>query len=299
MDLRRGKAAALRTMENPIRAAAGARPVSLLVRGPLWMARSGEVRFLLHEQKLPIDINEQVGGATPRDSALSMAALRGDLQMAELLLGYGADPDLVPWHRSTGQNAIELAARGGHVDVLGVLPGASKDEHSPARAFRAASRAARVRTLRWLMARWGDIAWRETSTGGGQVGRLALVYAIVDPAPDVVRFLVMEAGVPLNEGHEYVLQGRLPVAIAKTDGSRWIYELLLRLGAEDVEVDEEERALNDRWEGFESETGPVCGIRGVAVQIKDLAVGISSSAVYKTRFLRILFIKIKGRFSLI
>lgn len=224
------------------------------------------VRFLLHEQKLPIDINEQVGGATPRDTALSMAALRGNLQMVELLLGYGADPDLVPWHRSMGQNAIELAARGGHINVLSVLLGASKDEQSPARAFRAASRAAQVRTLRWLMARWGDIAWRETSKGGGQVGRLALVYAIVDPAPDVVRFLVTEAGVPLNEGHEDVLQGRLPVAIAKIDGSRWIYELLLRLGAEDVEVDEEEHALNDRWEGFESETGPVCGIRGVAVR---------------------------------
>lgn len=224
------------------------------------------VRFLLHKQKLPIDINEQVGGATPRDSALSMAALRGNLQMVELLLGYGADPDLVPWHRSMGQNAIELAARGGHIDVLSVLLGTSKDEHSPARAFRAAARAAQVRTLRWLMARCGEIASRETSKGNGQVGRLALVYAIMDPAPDVLRFLVMEAGVPLNEGHEDVLQGRLPIEIAKMEGSRWIYELLLRLGAQDVEVDEEERALNDRWESFESETGPVCGIRGVAVR---------------------------------
>lgn len=120
------------------------------------------------------------------------------------------------------------------------------------------------------MARYGrDICARKFSydvpaDDDETVGQIALLYAIIDPAPDVVLFLVgVKQVVTLDEGFRSI-GGMLPVMLANTESSRWVVDLLLRLAAKDVEMEEEDIKGNWHWDDFTSGKGylnTICGVR--------------------------------------
>lgn len=240
----------------------------------LWAAaRGGHVRvarLLLDDPELQVDVNAQRVGRFKNGSALQLAAARGDTVMATLLVEhYGADVDLQSYENGVGF-PYEIAARAGHRETLEFLLTASGDEQAITRSFKSAARGAQVGVLAWLVARYGcGIAAvqaypDQAADNSDTVGQVALMYAIVDPAPGVILFLVHEAGVPLNQGFT-ALEGMLPVVVAKMESSRRIVDLLLTLGAEDVTVDEEDLRRNRLWESFTTEEGPLHTIRGVRV----------------------------------
>lgn len=254
---------------------------SSLHKHMLWEAarygRPGVMRLLLEDPRINLDVDVQKQGRCRHGSALNLASARGNLQTVKLLLErYGADPALMP----CGPNVeipYDTAARAGHREVLEVLLDAVNSEDSRLHAFRSAARGAQVGILRWLMERYGhDIARRKvprrtTWDDNDEVGKVALWYAIVQPAPGVLTFLVREAGVPLNEGVGPCFVDTLPMVIAKTCSSRWVADLMLRLGAEDVAADEEEFRMNCRWENRESATGLnnfLTTVRGVQVSTR-------------------------------
>ncbi|KAJ4391251.1 hypothetical protein N0V93_004868 [Gnomoniopsis smithogilvyi] len=240
----------------------------------LWAAARGGypnvVSLLLDDPQLQLDVNTQRLGRLKNGSALHLAAARGDTALATLLVErYGADVDLESYEHGVGC-PYEIAARAGHRETLEFLLTASGDEHAVTRAFQSAARGAQLGILAWLLARYGrEIAAIQAypdmaASNNDTVGQVALVRAIVDPAPGVILFLVREAHVSLNEGFAS-LGGMLPVAVAKTESSRWVVDLLLRLGAEDVTVDEDHLRANSSWESFTTEEGPLYTIRGVRV----------------------------------
>ncbi|ROV88729.1 hypothetical protein VMCG_10044 [Cytospora schulzeri] len=245
-----------------------------LHEGMLWAAAQGGhldvVSLLLDDPQLQLDVNAQRLGRFKNGSALHIAASRGDTALAKVLVErYGADVDLESYENGVGCS-YEIAARAGHRETLEFLLTASGDETAVTSAFKSAARGAQVGILAWLVARYGrEIAAAEAypdvdANNNDTVGQVALLYAIVDPAPDVILFLVREAGVPLNGGFAS-LGGMLPVAVAKTESSRWIVDFLLRLGAEDVTVDEDDLRGNRHWETFTTKKEPLWVVRGVRV----------------------------------
>lgn len=240
----------------------------------LWAAARGGhsrvAKMLLYDPQLQLDVNVQRLGRFKNGSALHIAASRGDEVFVKFLVErYGADVDLESYENGVGC-PYEIAARAGHRETLDVLLNASDDKHAITRTFKSAARGAQVGILAWLVARYGrEIAAVEAypdkaADNNDTVGQVALMYAIVDPAPGVIMFLVLEAGVPLHKPF-LSLGGMRPVAVAKTESSRRIVDLLLRLGAEDITVDEDDLRGNRLWESFTTEKGPLYTIRGVRV----------------------------------
>lgn len=238
-------------------------------------ARGGHIdvaSLLLDDPQLQLDVNAQGFGAVKNGSALHIAATRGDTALAKILVErYGADVDLAA-DESSRKCPYQVAARAGHKETLEFLLTASAREDAVISVFHSASRGAQLGILAWLVARYGreiaavgscpDDPWNPDNND--TVGQEALMMAIMDPAPDVILFLVREVGVPLNERWAS-FKGMLPVAVAKTECSRWVVDFLLRIGAEDVAVDEDTLRGNDRWDSFTTEKGSLSIIRGVRV----------------------------------
>ena len=84
---------------------------------PALLAQQLDLAEMLVKRGVPVDARLGV----PRTTALMMAAIRGNRELAQLLLRLGADPRLVD---SKGQTALTFALKKGHADVAELLSAA-------------------------------------------------------------------------------------------------------------------------------------------------------------------------------
>ncbi|CAJ2508182.1 Uu.00g093680.m01.CDS01 [Anthostomella pinea] len=148
--------------------------------------------------------------------------------MVNYLLEYGADVNCA---RDKYRCPVGAAARNGHEEVVSVL---LANGASTPRALENAAAAGQVRLVQRLVIRYRRLP-REQNKQGVEVGRIALANAITSKNPAVIS-LLLDAGVPLNEGYP-VEYDDLPIVLARTRAADWVVEYLLSLGAEDREID--------------------------------------------------------------
>ncbi|KAI9668110.1 MAG: hypothetical protein M1821_000930 [Bathelium mastoideum] len=182
--------------------------------------------------------------------AMSIAASQGNAPMVRFLLGHGADACF----SHVSQNfldPIEIAARHGHKEVVELLLEQGAD---PARAFIKSADGGQVSLVKRLLRLYPDLhtqRWIDERT----VGMWALERAIYVKNPDVIRLMV-EVGVPLNEGYSY---DDLPIVLAKLRAADWVVDLLLLLGArnEEVIIDRRDDIYDEEHYPFQLQRGGV------------------------------------------
>ncbi|KAK2871743.1 hypothetical protein FQN49_002881 [Arthroderma sp. PD_2] len=163
--------------------------------------------------------------------AVDLAAGLGHNHLVRILLDRGAGGN---FHSGEGRMAMEVAARGGHEDVVLTLV-----EHGlrPELGLYDAAYYGQVRLVRYLLQEGIDINFLpyvpagtkpEAVVGVPGVGTEALAKAIMCKNLPIISMLV-EAGVPLN-GPGIPDD---PVYVAKAYSSPWVLDFLFSLGAED------------------------------------------------------------------
>jgi ankyrin repeat protein len=151
---------------------------------------------------------------TPYDgeTALTAAARWGQAAAVKVLVEKGADPGLP---NAAGENAVVLAAEGGHTEVVKLLSGGPRER----KALAAAASAGSEESLETLLA-----AGPATDAEGGE----ALYHAAARGSAEMVRSL-LAAGAPVNDWKEY--RGR-PLDGALTHGHPETARLLIAAGAD-------------------------------------------------------------------
>ena len=170
-------------------------------------------------------------------NALSIAASKDDLHMLRFLLDRGANAGFA--HPSRQElDPIAVAADHGHEAAVDLLLQHGADS---TKAFRHAANGGQARLLKWLLGQDPNL-YSKPWTDGNTVGLEALQRAILVKNLDVISLLV-EAGVPLNDGCTY---RDLPIVWAKTYSKKWVVEFLLSLGAEDQnDIDDQKKGYSD------------------------------------------------------
>lgn len=153
--------------------------------------RVEEVRALLAQQapvnrKGLVAVDGSEGYRTP----LTGAVEAGHLEVVELLLAAGADPELELW----GNSPLGFAARKGHLEVLGTLlaAGAKPSDSDP---LTYACLADDIAAVRLLLDRGADVGARAKD------GRTALAAAAIAAATRTeIQALLLERGAEIDEG---------------------------------------------------------------------------------------------------
>ncbi|RDL42245.1 uncharacterized protein BP5553_02224 [Venustampulla echinocandica] len=201
------------------------------------------VRMLLESGVSGVDVSEIPSKDVGHEGALSLAAQRGNATMVSFLLAHGAEVNFSLYNQSR-HDPIHAAAIRGHQEVVEILL-----EHgdSSERALRNAADGGQLHLVKWLLNKDPKLP-RKTWPDGREVGKEALQRAIVVKSPEVITLLV-NSGVPLNDGYE---DWEIPIVWAKQLAADWIVNLLLALGAENRDVDEDtpEDVPQNHWEGM-------------------------------------------------
>ncbi|KAG5950935.1 hypothetical protein E4U53_004147 [Claviceps sorghi] len=198
-----------------------------LVQEMLWLAisrsRQEVVQMLLDDGC--VTVNEvsrfPLGVAT---SPLALAARLGKTDMMRFFLDRGADIHL-NGHDRTGESPIEEAAGRGQEAAVEMLLDLGAD---PELALKSAVTESQPRITKLVLDRYPDLLDRH----GGQVGRLALWYAVTRKNLRNIKLLV-DRGVSLNDGYEKAWE--IPINEAKDGKGRWVVDYLLSLGARDTD----------------------------------------------------------------
>ena len=232
--------------------------------GSLWMeVNIGSYEFAARLIQEGVDVNEAKDGMTP----LYEAALRGRLDLVELLLGNGANTQLA---RRGGITPFLIAAKHGHVDIVRRLAEheASPDSFENAMLFAAAN--GRLDVVEYLLEKDANLANARNNAGftsldltvapqftsteidspcaltmasskgyldvvsalvhhGAKVDYYALAAACSGGYIRIIDFLI-EHGADVNEAHPRDGQS-FPITDAVNSGRIDVLELLIRRGA--------------------------------------------------------------------
>ena len=155
---------------------------------------------------------------------LQIAASLGNTSMVRFLIERGADVSLDTFNDRVGNLPIEGASLCGQEEVVQLLIGHGAE---PVKAFLSAAEGGQPRVLKSLLSRFPDLPYRE----GGEIGQRAFYKAMFTSNLTAMAILV-EAGVPLNDGYES--SSALPLNIAKQVSGAWVIKYLISLGAQDT-----------------------------------------------------------------
>nr|POE51817.1 ankyrin repeat domain-containing protein 50 [Quercus suber] len=164
------------------------------------------------------------GGGRQYTSTLHLAAIMGHIGMVKFLLQQGANPKCSA-RGSRQEQPIEGAARRGHTEVVELLIDHGAD---PALAFERAADGGQVHLLRFLLSRLPDLPHRKW----GRVGLAALSHAVGIGNLTTITFLVVEAGVPLQNDRD---PSRTSFYSTRRLGPLWAIRHLLALGARGID----------------------------------------------------------------
>jgi hypothetical protein len=173
---------------------------------------------------------------------VKQAASVGNMQMLRYLLDRGAVAHSPDWHRAQIRiPPVIAAAKEGRIEAVQLLLESGAE---PLKAMVYAIHHNRLALMRWLAGRYPKLLEQDN----WRLGRVAFKRVMRGPKSLEILTLLVEAGVPLNDG--YNDPDHIPLIVAKRYESVPLFFIdhLIALGAE--EIDREivtRRPREDRW----------------------------------------------------